>query len=119
MLDEPLEQREHVAEIVGHLFDGAQRGTPGEDGQPSIEGPLRFAQQTIAPVERRTHRPLALREIDGTLAGHGVVEPLEQELWRQQPRSRGGELQREGYAGQAAAERRHRGGVVGARAEAR
>ena len=94
--DEHLERRVRVHDVLGDL------GAPaaGEDRTPPEDRLLVGRQEVVAPGDRTTQRPLALRQIAGA-AGQDVqalLEPFEDRRRREHPDPGGGELDGEGQA---------------------
>jgi hypothetical protein len=77
-----------------------------EDPEPGEEGAGARVEEVVAPLDRRTQRPLPLRRVAGTRRqeGESRVEPVEEPLGREQLRPRGGELDRERQVIEAAAD---------------
>ncbi|HEY7296057.1 MAG TPA: hypothetical protein VH916_13515, partial [Dehalococcoidia bacterium] len=99
-----------VADRVG-CFKGA---AAGEDGQAAEERLFRLAQQAVAPGDRLAQGALAGRCVARATGEHieAMVEPGTQRRGWQHPHPRGGQLDRERHAVEAAAHLRDRGRVL-------
>ena len=96
------------------LLGGGQRETAREHGQAAEDRPLVLGEQVMAPVEGRAQGLVAERRRAGPADQdrEHVVQPLRQLAGGQDPHPRGGQLDRERQAVDAAAHLQDRGGVV-------
>ena len=104
-------------DLGGRLLGEAAR----EHAEPSEERLLVGAQEVVAPGERGAQRLLASGQV-APLAreqGQRLIEARQHRLRRQDARPRGGQLDGQGEAIQAAADLRDRGVILGVDAEVR
>ena len=82
LLRERLQQSEHLARIHGacaarHRLEVVQAYASGEDGEQPKQRLLVGAEQAVAPVQCRGHRPLSGGQVTGSVEGD-VVQPCGQ-----------------------------------------
>src|SRR4051794_3743440 len=85
---------------------GLERETARKGGESTEGGLIRGGEQINRPANRVTHRLLSFGRIARPTRedGQRAVKPSEQALWREDPGSRGGELDRQWHAVQAVAD---------------
>jgi hypothetical protein len=81
-----LDERGHAVHHVGHLADllrRVQRPPSDEHRRPAEQGPLIWAQQIVAPRQRRPQRPVPVRTVAGPAGQQPHAVPqAERELAR-------------------------------------
>ncbi len=107
-----LPRRQRIA--GAHGFDGLERASLREDGQPAKQGALRFGEQIMAPVDQGTECLLARHR--GAAAGgeqmKPIVQPLDDLLEGEQANPRGGQFDGERNAVESPADLRDEVDVV-------
>ena len=89
---------------------GVERAAAAEDGEPGEEPLLVLVEQVVAPRDRRAQRRVALVGVAAALEQvEPLRDPLEQLLGAEELDARGGELDREREAVEAADQLVHGG----------
>jgi hypothetical protein len=94
-----------------------QREAAGKDGQALEQDLLLLGEQVVAPVQGRVHGPLPLGQVPCPSGLEGLIQPRQEFRGPEEPCLRCRELQREGQALEAPADRRHRGDVLASEQE--
>jgi hypothetical protein len=120
LVDERLQLVEdRLAGVGADGLDVRECAPSGEDGHAPEHALFRLRKERVAPVDRRAQRLLPLGNVAkaGRQYLKGVVETVEQRLWRQEPESGGRELESERQAVQAPTDRCDGPGVPGRQLE--
>jgi hypothetical protein len=113
-VDEWLQIVEHLTGgqggVVTHGLGSFQRPPPDEHGKPTKQRLVSRSEQLVAPGQSVAQRLLAFRQVGGPNRQNwqAPFEPPQQHVGLQQPRARGGQLDRKWHAVQVPADRRGR-----------